>query len=107
MDVTYIHISSQYSFPLTGIVECMAGGTVILAHNSGGPKLDIVKDYHGKKTGFLADDVESYSEKMKEIFDLSPEERLVIKTNARESVARFSEEEFEAGFLSVTEGLFA
>jgi alpha-1,2-mannosyltransferase len=28
---------------ISGVVELMAAGTVILAHNSGGPKLDIVK----------------------------------------------------------------
>ena len=94
-----------FLFP-TGVVECMAGGTVMLAHNSGGPKLDIVKDYKGRKTGFLAEDVDSYSLKMTEILDLSPDERFAIKSNARESVNRFSEEEFEAGFLSATESLF-
>ena len=63
---------------MPGVVECMAGGTIMLAHNSGGPKLDIVKDYKGKKTGFLAEDVESYSKKMMEIFSLSHEEKLIF-----------------------------
>ena len=35
-----------------GIVECMAGGLIMLAHDSGGPKLDIIKDYEGQCTGY-------------------------------------------------------
>ncbi|KAJ8352599.1 hypothetical protein SKAU_G00240750 [Synaphobranchus kaupii] len=37
-----------------GVVECMAAGAVILAHKSGGPKLDIVVPHDGHPTGFLA-----------------------------------------------------
>ncbi|XP_064636019.1 GDP-Man:Man(3)GlcNAc(2)-PP-Dol alpha-1,2-mannosyltransferase-like isoform X2 [Lineus longissimus] len=88
-----------------GVVECMAAGTIILAHNSGGPKLDIVTEYHGKKTGFLASDEESYAKAMKTIFDMSEAERLEIRSNARESVKRFSDDDFEAGFVAATEVL--
>ena len=81
----------------------MAAGTIVLAHDSAGPKLDIVVDYLGEKTGFLADSVESYAKNIEEIFNLSPREKSDIQRNARESVQRFSEENFEAGFLSITE----
>lgn len=81
----------------------MAAGTVVLAHNSGGPKLDIVVNHHDRITGYLADDVQSYSQALTAIFSLSPKERLEIRRNARDSVSRFSEEEFEHGFLSVIE----
>ncbi|MEE6472319.1 hypothetical protein FKM82_009575 [Ascaphus truei] len=89
-----------------GIVECMAAGTIILAHNSGGPKLDIVVPYDGRKTGFLADSEDSYALAMDHILCLSPEERLLIRQNARQSVTKFSDKEFEANFLSATEQLF-
>ncbi|XP_066562496.1 GDP-Man:Man(3)GlcNAc(2)-PP-Dol alpha-1,2-mannosyltransferase [Amia ocellicauda] len=88
-----------------GIVECMAAGTVILAHKSGGPKLDIVVPHEGGVTGFLADDVDSYAEALEKILALSPEARREIRHNARLSVARFSDQEFEACFLSATEPL--
>eukprot|EP00061_Rhincodon_typus_P011224 g36087.t1 len=68
-----------------GVVECMAAGTVILAHNSGGPKLDIVVPHNGVQTGFLADSEESYADAMKNILSLSPEKRLEIRKNARQS----------------------
>lgn len=89
-----------------GVVELMAAGTVVLAHNSGGPKLDIVTKFNQQKTGFLADDVESYACAMKTIFNLTKEERLKIMENARESVDRFSEDKFEKEFLSVSESIF-
>ncbi|CAH2224968.1 GDP-Man:Man(3) c(2)-PP-Dol alpha-1,2-mannosyltransferase [Pelobates cultripes] len=89
-----------------GVVECMAAGTIILAHNSGGPKMDIVKPFEGQKTGFLADSEDSYASVMDQILSLSPEERLTIRQNARRSVTRFSDSEFETNFLSAAEHLF-
>ncbi|XP_068719555.1 GDP-Man:Man(3)GlcNAc(2)-PP-Dol alpha-1,2-mannosyltransferase-like [Montipora capricornis] len=89
-----------------GIVECMASGSIVLAHDSGGPKMDIVVDWEGKPTGFLASDEKSYATAMETIFALSPEEKSVICHNARHSVNRFSEKAFENGFLQCTEPLF-
>jgi alpha-1,2-mannosyltransferase len=34
-----------------GVVEYMAAGLIPVAHNSAGPKLDIVTEYDGKPTG--------------------------------------------------------
>ncbi|XP_062513985.1 GDP-Man:Man(3)GlcNAc(2)-PP-Dol alpha-1,2-mannosyltransferase-like [Corticium candelabrum] len=91
-----------------GVVECMAAGAIILAHNSGGPKLDIVIKWQEKPTGFLAHDAQSYAEKMRRIYDMKPQERLEMKQRARASVEhRFSEETFEASVVRRTERLFA
>lgn len=89
-----------------GIVECMASGAIVLAHDSGGPRMDIVIEWDGKPTGFLASDEKSYASAMETIFALSPEERSVICHNARHSVDRFSEKAFENGFLQCSEPLF-
>ena len=78
----------------------MASGSIILAHNSGGPKLDIVVGEDGEKVGYLADDEDTYSNAMKQIFSLSKEQKLNMQQAARKSVVRFSEKEFEAGFLT-------
>ncbi|XP_006639387.2 GDP-Man:Man(3)GlcNAc(2)-PP-Dol alpha-1,2-mannosyltransferase [Lepisosteus oculatus] len=86
-----------------GIVECMAAGMVVLAHRSGGPLLDIVVPHEGGATGFLADDEDGYAEALERILALSPEARLEIRRNARQSVSRFSDREFEASFLSAVE----
>lgn len=84
----------------------MAAGTIILAHNSGGPKLDIVVPYDGNTTGFLAENEDSYAETMEHIFSLSPTKRIEIRRNARQSVRRFAEQEFEEAFLQAVEQLF-
>ncbi|XP_040434394.1 GDP-Man:Man(3)GlcNAc(2)-PP-Dol alpha-1,2-mannosyltransferase-like [Falco naumanni] len=89
-----------------GVVECMAAGTVILAHNSGGPKLDIVIPYEGHTTGFLAENEDNYAEMMAYILSLSPDKRLEIRQNARRSVHRFSDQHFEETFLLSVEPLF-
>ncbi|XP_077154246.1 GDP-Man:Man(3)GlcNAc(2)-PP-Dol alpha-1,2-mannosyltransferase [Ranitomeya variabilis] len=89
-----------------GVVECMAAGTIILAHNSGGPKLDIVIPYEGHDTGYLADSEESYAAAMDRILSMSEDNRLQIRQSARRSVSRFSDHEFEVNFISATEMLF-
>ncbi|XP_028991551.1 GDP-Man:Man(3)GlcNAc(2)-PP-Dol alpha-1,2-mannosyltransferase-like [Betta splendens] len=88
-----------------GVVECMAAGTIVLAHKSGGPKLDIVVPYDGGQTGFLADSEDGYAAAMENILALSPSARLEIRRNARRSVERFSDQEFEACFLAAMEPL--
>ena len=89
----------------SGVVELMAAGTIILAHDSGGPKLDIVVPHNRQRTGYLASDVDSYAESMRDILSLTSEGRMKVRLAARESVLRFSEQEFESGFLSVMEPL--
>lgn len=83
----------------------MAAGTVILAHKSGGPRLDIVVPYEGRQTGFLAEDEDGYADAIERILALSPSARLEIRRNARHSVTRFSDQEFEACFLAAMEPL--
>nr|Q7ZW24.2 RecName: Full=GDP-Man:Man(3)GlcNAc(2)-PP-Dol alpha-1,2-mannosyltransferase; AltName: Full=Asparagine-linked glycosylation protein 11 homolog; AltName: Full=Glycolipid 2-alpha-mannosyltransferase [Danio rerio] len=90
-----------------GIVECMAAGTIILAHKSGGPKLDIVVPYDGGPTGFLADDEDNYADAMERILSMSPATRLEMRRRARLSVSRFSDQEFEGSFLSAMEPLMS
>jgi alpha-1,2-mannosyltransferase len=48
------------------VVEMLAAGLITLAHNSCGPKLDIIDE---GRTGFLADTVDSYVEQLTSIFD--------------------------------------
>ena len=102
--VTLVNWQNLQSLCLSGVVECMAAGTVVLAHDSGGPKLDIV-NHNGQTTGFLASDAESYAACLKTIFSLDADQLLTIRRNARESVKRFSDARFSETFLRVTEDL--
>lgn len=76
-----------------------------MAHKSGGPKLDIVRPFDGGQTGFLAEDEDSYAGVIEKILALPSDSRLQIRHNARQSVARFSDQEFEACFLEAMEPL--
>jgi alpha-1,2-mannosyltransferase len=78
----------------------MAAGTIILAHNSGGPKEDIVVKYNSKDTGFLAQTVDEYAEQLVNIYNLSTHERNLIRQTAREHVSKFGQAEFNQNFMN-------
>ncbi|KAJ1552759.1 asparagine-linked glycosylation protein, partial [Nowakowskiella sp. JEL0078] len=78
-----------------GIVEYMAAGLIPIAHNSGGPKMDIVNCGSENRTvskvnisneGFLATSEEEYALDMKMVFELKESESTELRSNARESV---------------------
>lgn len=72
------------------IVEMMAAGLLTVAHNSGGPKEDIVDP---ELTGFLADSVDSYASTIERIYHRYEEYRS-IQPAAREKSKIFSDELF-------------
>ena len=101
-----LHVMSNEHFGI-GVVECMAAGCVMVAHNSGGPQMDIMKEWKGSMTGLLADTVDSFVQQLLIIYDMSPEEREVVVSTAQASVNhRFSVECFHTNFLRATEALF-
>ena len=78
------------------VVELMAAGTVTIAHDSAGPKLDIVTPFEGGRTGFLESTEEGFAAAMKSALVMSAAERLALQERARRSVeSRFSEEIFD------------
>lgn len=76
------------------VVEYMAAGAIPIAHNSAGPKMDIVRDEDGEKTGFLACDVGQYADAILEVLRMPEPERLAIAAAARKRASRFSQEKF-------------
>ncbi|CAF0865364.1 unnamed protein product [Adineta ricciae] len=83
-----------------GVVEMMAAGAIVLAHKSGGPKMDIIDE---GQTGFLASDIDSYATTMRHILEMKPDGRQQIRERARESVDRFSMMNFETKFMEPLE----
>lgn len=72
----------------------MAHGVITVAHNSGGPKSDIViTSPEDKRNGFLADTPEGYADAFSRIMDENVDVDKIRK-NAIASVSRFSDEEF-------------
>jgi len=79
-----------------GVVEMMAAGLITIAHNSGGPKSDIVRP----KTGYLACSEEEYAETMYSVLRNGPncKKNIEIRERARESAQRFSDDKFNQSF---------
>jgi len=87
------------------IVESMAAGLIMIAHNSGGPKSDIIVPLDGannknknKTTGFLASTADEYAERMHQVLSMDAREAAEIRRNARESAKRFTDEVFAESF---------
>jgi alpha-1,2-mannosyltransferase len=80
-----------------GIVEMMQSGCLVIAHNSGGPKEDIIS---AGSTGFLASTPEEYAERMDTILSkMSPFDREKIQNQAKRSILRYTEERFGSAFI--------
>ena len=79
LQVTYAELKSHYATSVVGlhtmwnehfgigVVEYMASGCIPLAHDSAGPRMDIVLPFNGQQTGFLASNAEEYATKLKTI----------------------------------------
>ena len=82
------------------VVEMMAAGLLTVAHNSGGPKEDIIDV---NVTGFLADSVESYVKALERIYRHYDDYRVSIQTAARDKAQTFSDELFISQTLACLE----
>lgn len=82
------------------LVECLAAGLLTVAHKSGGPKMDIV---NSESNGYLADNLEEFSDYLCKIVSMSKNKVEKMRLEARESVERFSESEFDYRFISAIE----
>eukprot|EP01034_Spumella_vulgaris_P021323 gene21323-27353_t len=110
------------------VVEMMAAGLVVIAHNSGGPLMDIVHaptvtpaseavlqsgegvtksvvKFDENSTGFLAETAEQYSRYMQAVLDNYPDYE-GLKAVARRSTLRFSDEFFMDQIAEVVEKVF-
>ncbi|KAL7107619.1 hypothetical protein ACP275_06G066700 [Erythranthe tilingii] len=76
------------------VVEYMASGAIPIAHNSAGPKMDIVLSEDGKQTGFLAENVQEYADAILSIIRMPVNERLEMAAAARKRASLFSEQRF-------------
>ncbi|WCJ19918.1 GDP-Man:Man(3)GlcNAc(2)-PP-Dol alpha-1 2-mannosyltransferase [Euphorbia peplus] len=85
------------------VVEYMAAGAIPIAHNSAGPKMDIVLEEDGQQTGFLAQNVEEYAEAMLKVLRMPEDERLEMAAAARRRANRFSEQRFYEDFKAAVQ----
>ncbi|KAJ0258680.1 GDP-Man:Man(3)GlcNAc(2)-PP-Dol alpha-1,2-mannosyltransferase [Hirschfeldia incana] len=88
------------------VVEYMAAGAIPIAHNSAGPKMDIVLEEDGQRTGFLAETMKEYAEAIVEVVKMSETERLKMAESARKRARRFSEQQFSEDFKTAIRPVF-
>ncbi|OQV19108.1 GDP-Man:Man(3)GlcNAc(2)-PP-Dol alpha-1,2-mannosyltransferase [Hypsibius exemplaris] len=88
-----------------GVVECMAAGLITVAHDSGGPKADIVVDWKAGRTGYLGSTPETYVKALLDIVNLTDADRSALRKRARDSVCRFTDEVFNREFGAALEPL--
>ncbi|KAL8172381.1 hypothetical protein V2J09_024185 [Rumex salicifolius] len=80
------------------VVEYMAAGAIPIAHNSAGPKMDIVLEEDGQQTGFLAQTAEEYADAILKVLRMPESERMKMAAAARKRAALFSEQRFYEDF---------
>lgn len=74
------------------VVEMLAAGLAVIAHRSGGPRMDIIQE---GQNGYLAETAEEYADRMRDILDnFNSEELDRLRERGRLSSNRFSDEVF-------------
>ncbi|XP_028549576.1 GDP-Man:Man(3)GlcNAc(2)-PP-Dol alpha-1,2-mannosyltransferase isoform X1 [Dendrobium catenatum] len=89
------------------VVEYMAAGAIPIAHNSAGPRMDIILEEDGKPSGFLASNKEEYADAILKVLRLKEAERLEIAATARKRAEKFSEKMFYENFKSAIRPIFS
>ncbi|KAM6598825.1 hypothetical protein CsatA_018434 [Cannabis sativa] len=92
-----IHSMTDEHFGIS-VVEYMAAGAIPIAHNSAGPKMDIVLEEDRKQTGFLARSVDEYADAIINVIEMPETKRLEMASAARRRASRFSEQRFYEDF---------
>lgn len=103
--VAGIHSMTDEHFGIS-VVEYMAAGAIPIAHNSAGPRMDIVLPEDGKQTGFLAESVEEFAEAIIEVIKMPENERLEMAAAARKRASMFSEQRFYEDFKAAVRPIF-
>lgn len=102
-----IHTMKDEHFGIA-LIEMMSSGLILFAHNSAGPRFDIIGSSSINSTnrvcGFLANDKEEFIDCLNKAIQ-KPETYLAIQTNAREKVQEFSIQTFRKKFISSMEDL--
>ena len=80
------------------VVEYMASGAIPIAHDSAGPRMDIVVgEGPGREVGFLATSEEDFAAAIANALRMPDDERDEMATRARRRTERFGEETFRRG----------
>lgn len=98
-----IHTMKNEHFGIV-LLECMAAGLITIAHNSGGPRTDIIDD---TKSGFLADNLEDFGEVLVSVSKMSAAQRIAISECSTKKADQFSTQVFEDSFIRLVDKFFS
>ena len=92
-----LHTMTNEHFGI-GVVELMAAGVITIAHDSGGPRMDILPD--GQHCGFRASTADQYADHVRHIvLRMSPSDRGRMRATAMDRARRlFSDDVFDVAF---------
>lgn len=96
-----IHTMENEHFGIV-LVECMAAGLITIAHNSGGPRADIIDD---KVSGFLASNAQEFTDRLVQVSKMSAKERQVLRNNAVDKAGQFCAQNFATKFVHLVREL--
>ncbi|XP_057252004.1 GDP-Man:Man(3)GlcNAc(2)-PP-Dol alpha-1,2-mannosyltransferase-like [Beta vulgaris subsp. vulgaris] len=88
-----IHSMMDEHFGIS-VVEFMAAGAIPIAHNSAGPKMDIVLEEEGQQTGYLAQSENECAEAIPVVLRMPETDRLKIAAAAGSEQADFQSRNF-------------
>jgi alpha-1,2-mannosyltransferase len=103
--VAGLHAMEDEHFGI-GMVEYMAAGLVPIAHDSGGPREDIVvpepggPSGQGQRVGWLCSSQEEYAAALTEVLGMEQVARLRVAAAARRRAGRFNDARFQEEWLS-------
>lgn len=82
-----------------GVVEMMTSGVFTIAHNSAGPKMDIIGG-EGDQTGGLATEASEYADWIQQALNnFSSSSISLMRTNGRKKAIKFGDERFIKEFM--------
>jgi len=87
------------------VVEYMAAGAIPIAHDSAGPREDIVVPWVGddgstQPTGFLAASADEFADAITQVLIMDQRDRLKIAAAAQKHASSFSTQRFEQDFMA-------
>lgn len=93
-----IHTMHNEHFGIS-VVEGMAAGTIMVSNCSGGPQMDIIRDYKNHNVGYLAADEKEYVAEIVNAVKEGKSKRDTMRKYAKASVERFGEQAFEESWM--------
>lgn len=88
------------------IIAGLATGQIMIVHNSGAAKNELINTEDDSQNGYLAKTADEYAKALQEVLRLSPADRRKMQKAARRTAEQFSRVCFQKEFLNSIESVF-